>query len=298
MTVAGKMAAGTILTAAMFVGTSAYPDIMTVGDLGHLMFGMPGEKIYYGEEPLQFGEFHVPQGAGPHPVIVFIHGGCWLGKYDLTDSRPLATAMKESGFAVWNLEYRRVGNPGGGYPGTLLDVGTGTDHLRVLAQTHPLDLSRVVLMGHSAGGHLALWTAARRKIPTEHLLHQPDPIAVNGVVALAPASDLAFLHKGKQCDHVVDKLLGGSPKEVPERYRFADTAQMAPIGVPQILILGDHDTAWTPVARAYLKSARAAGDVQITPIAASESGHFEMIDPGTSTFSLVLKSARSVANIK
>lgn len=298
MTVAATTAARTILIATMIVVTSAYADIMTVDDLGHLMSGKPGERIPYGDDPLQFGELQMPEGAGPHPVIVFIHGGCWLAKYDITDSRPLATAMKESGFAVWNLEYRRVGNPGGGYPGTLVDIGAGADHLRVLAQTHPLDLSRIVLMGHSAGGHLALWTAARRRIPVEHTLHQPDPIPVNGVVALAPASDLALLHEGKQCDHVADKLLGGSPSEVPERYRFADTAQMAPIGVPQILILGDHDTVWTPVGRAYLESARAAGDTQITPVAARESGHFEMIDPSTSTFSLVLEAARSVAGME
>lgn len=293
-----RLSANAALIVTLIAVWSALADIMTVDDLGELMSGTPGTRIAYGSDPLQFGELQIPEGDGPHPVIMFIHGGCWLAKYDIQDSRPLATALKDAGFAVWNLEYRRIGDVGGGYPGTLRDVGAGADHLRVLAETHPLDLSRLVVMGHSAGGHLALWTAARSKITVGHALHAPNPVSVRGVVALAPASDLAMLHEGKQCDHVADKLLGGSPSEVPERYRFADTAQMAPIGVPQILILGDHDTVWTPVGESYIARARAAGDTQITAVAAPESGHFEMITPRSSTFPLVIDAARAAAGLE
>ena len=142
---------------------SAEPDIMTVEDLlAELSSGQPGMKIAYGSDPLQFGELHVPAGEGPFPVVIFIHGGCWLAEYDITTTRPLAGALRDQGIAVWNLEYRRVGNPGGNYPGLLLDIGSGTDHLKQLASDYPLDLSRVIVMGHSAGGHLALWTGARR----------------------------------------------------------------------------------------------------------------------------------------
>jgi len=290
-----------ILILSMLATPCVYADdtttgIMTVEDLGSLMSGVPGKKISYGKDPLQFGELQIPKGSGPFPVVMFIHGGCWLAKYDIQSTRPLALAFKKAGFAVWNLEYRRVGNVGGGYPNTLLDVGAGADYLRVLSKEHPLDLARLVVMGHSAGGHLALWMAARAKIPQGHDLYQRDPIPVRGVVGLAPASDLTYLHEGKQCDHIAQRLMEGSPSEVPERYKFTDTATMAPIGVPQTLILGIHDTIWTPVGKSYIARARAAGDTQITPITAPDSGHFEMIDPDSSTFALVIDALKSMTD--
>ncbi len=274
--------------------SSVNADIMTVEDLlADLSSGEPGMKIAYGSDPLQFGELHVPAGEGPFPVVVFIHGGCWLAEYDITTTRPLAWALHEQGLAVWNLEYRRVGNPGGAYPGTLLDIGSGTDYLRSLAMEYPLDLSRVIVMGHSAGGHLALWTGARPRIPADHDLYQPDPLPLIGVVALAPAAALTQLHQQGNCDNVIDRLMDGSPAERPERYAYVEPARMAPIGVQQTLIMGVHDTVWTPFGEAYATAARAIGDTGIKRVLAPDSGHFEVINPDSSTWTMVLDAVRS-----
>lgn len=110
-------------------------------------------------------ELRVPSGPGPHPVAVLIHGGCFKAAYaTLRDLAPMADALKATGIATWNIEYRWLGEPGGGWPGTYLDVGRAVDHLRALAGQHPLDLGRVVVVGHSAGGHLATWAAARARV--------------------------------------------------------------------------------------------------------------------------------------
>ena len=272
----------------------AQADIMTVENLlSELSSAAPGMKIAYGEEPLQFGELHVPEGEGPFPVVVFIHGGCWLAQYDITTTRPLAWALRDEGIAVWNLEYRRVGNPGGAYPGLLLDIGSGTDYLRKLAADYLIDLTQVVVMGHSAGGHLALWAGARAKIPTYHDLYQTEPLRPAGVVALAPAAALTQLHQQGSCDNVIDRLMDGSPAQRPDRYAYVEPARMAPIGVKHTVLMGVHDTVWTPFGEAYVAAARAIGDNTIERVMAPESGHFEVINPNSTTWTLVLQAVRS-----
>src|SRR5690606_16527482 len=140
-------------------------------------------------------------------------------------------------FAVWNIEYRRVGNPGGGWPGTFLDVAAAADYVRELAREHPLDPSRVAAGGHSAGGHLALWLAARRRLPASCPLHRPDPLPLKGVVALAPATDLETLHRLGIRDGVVDQLVGGPPVQFPERYDWVMPSRLMPLGVRQYLLV-------------------------------------------------------------
>src|SRR5258706_4695885 len=125
---------------------------------------LPGASIIrlaYGAEPFQFGELYLPDNAGPHPVVILIHGGYWRARYGLDLMIGLAHDLAARGVAVWNIEYRRVGNPGGGWPGTLLDVALAADNLKIVAQAYALDLQRVIPIGHSAGGHLAFWPAAR-----------------------------------------------------------------------------------------------------------------------------------------
>ena len=260
--------------------------LMTSEDLAGFENPPPDARIHYGADPLQFGDLRLPDGDGPHPVAIFIHGGCWKAEFDITHSAKLAAALAQSGIATWSLEYRRVGNEGGGWPGTFTDIGRGADHLRVIAAAYSLDLDRVVAMGHSAGGHLALWLATRPQIPADADIGSSDPVALCGVLAMAPAADLGYLHGTKVCDHVVDSLMGGSPDDVPERYRWADPVRLGPDGVPQTLLFGRYDDDWNPAGERYLAAATARGD-DVRKVVAEASGHFEMIDPDSSSWSMV-----------
>jgi len=133
-------------------------------------------RIAYGSEALQFGELWLPRGQGSHPVIVLIHGGCWRADLPGTELMDyMAADLRDRGYAVWNLEYRRIGHPGGGYPGTFQDISAGLDHLRTIAPQHSLDLGRVAVSGHSAGGPPALWAAARDRLPAASPTPTPDP---------------------------------------------------------------------------------------------------------------------------
>src|SRR6266516_7793120 len=127
-------------------------------------------RLSYGPETLQFGELHLPTGSGPFPTVILIHGGFWRNPYGYTLMTSLAEDLAARGIAVWNIDYRRIGDIGGGWPNTFLDVAKATDFLRSLAPTYALDINRVVTVGHSAGGHLALWLAARPHIPRDSIL--------------------------------------------------------------------------------------------------------------------------------
>jgi len=268
-------------------------DLLTAADLGNFEDPPADARIPYDDGPLQFGDLRVPPGSGPHPVAVFIHGGCWRARYDITHSSKLTAALARNGIATWSLEYRRVGDVGGGWPGTFQDIGRGADHLRSIAREHHLDLDRVIVIGHSAGGHLALWLTARSRLPAEAPVGSAAPLPVRGVLALAPAPDLEFLHEKKVCGHIIDKLMGGSPEQFPDRYRWGDPVQLAPDGVRQVLIIGKYDDMWAPSGLRYFRAAKARGD-DIRMIDASESGHFEMIDPDSTTWPLVLEATRKL----
>ena len=275
--------------------TAASPQLISFGDLTGLAWPGPDARVSYGEGPLQFGYLRLPEGGGPHPVIVFVHGGCWLSVYDIRHAGPAEQALADAGYAVWSLEYRRVGDEGGGWPGTFLDVARGVDHLSELAREYPLDLDRVIASGHSAGGHLALWAAARPGIPSSSELYTVRPLPIHGVLALAPAPNLEALHGAGVCGNVVNGLMGGSPDVHSERYDVGSPMRLMPVGVPQRLIVGAHDRAWGPSGRAYFERARAAGSSPVALREAPESGHFEMIVPSTSTWPLVLQELESLS---
>ena len=281
-----------IIITIVSIATQTHAEIMTVEDLAPLANAPPGQQIAYGDDPLQFGELQLPPGEGPFPVVVFMHGGCWFAKYDIATTRSLAVALTKAGVAVWNLEYRRIGNAGGGWPGTMLDVAAATDHLRVLAQKYPIDLSRVIAMGHSAGGHLALWLGVRDKIATDSPLAAADPLPLAGIIALAPASELAKMHVENTCNKAATQLIGGSPGLYPDRYAAATPALMAPTDVPKTLILGAHDEIWTPIGKAYMEAARAAGDRHVNDIEVADAGHFELINPASNAFQIITEALR------
>ena len=270
-------------------------DILTVDDINNL--ATPADyRISYGDGALQFGEIRLPEGEGPYPVAIVIHGGCWLSQYDIAHIGSLASALTELGIATWSLEYRRVGDAQAAWPATFEDVARGADHLRALAADYHLDLDRVIAIGHSAGGHLALWLAGRSGIADTSEIYTSDPIGILGVLALAPAPDLAYLHAQKVCDHVIDRLMGGSPAALPERYAAASPPEMVPLRTRQIILTGAHDARWLPVGMRYVEAARKAGD-DVEHVMAPDSGHFEVISPTTSTWELVRAATVSLLHL-
>lgn len=261
--------------------------LLTSSDLGTLTAGPPSARIAYGASPLQFANLRLPKTPGPHPVVVFIHGGCWLSAFDIAHVGKLEQALADSGFAVWSIEYRRVGDDGGEWPNTYLDVAHGADYLRRVAAQYQLDLNRVIASGHSAGGAFALWLAARNRIQPSSELYAKDPLHVRAVVALAPAPDLEQLHQSGVCGNVIDKLMGGSPSAHEDRYAAASPMRLAPVGAPQTLVIGAKDASWGPAGRSYFARTRAVGDSAVRVVELPESGHFEMIDPGSSSWAAV-----------
>ena len=188
------------------------PELIGVEELQALPNPEPTARIPYGDDPLQFADLRLPPGGGPHPVVVVIHGGCWRAQYNIDHIGAFSDALTGAGVATWAVEYRRVGNPGGGWPGTFQDIGAAVDHLRQVALEHPIDLGRVVATGHSAGGHLVLWLAARAKIGDE-ALRGGDPLPLQGVVSLAGVDDLRRALEEGVCDDMAAQLLGGSPAD-------------------------------------------------------------------------------------
>lgn len=289
---------GALAMVFVFLAVSDLPILVahqrTVRDL----MGMPPApadfRIPYGDDPHQFGQLRLPDGEGLFPVVIVIHGGCWMSQYDLHHISPLAAEITKMGFATWSLEYRRVGNDGGGWPGTFQDVADGSDHLRNLAQEFPLDLNRIITIGHSAGGHLALWVAARHKIPKQGSLCKKNPLPIQGVIALAGVGNLDLPNLQEICGGAILKLMGGTPAEVPERYAQGSPLELLPFGIPQILIQGAKDSI-VPVesVRDYYRAAKKSGD-KVDLVLLQEAGHFELVMPSTFAWPEVRKAIEAL----
>lgn len=244
-------------------------------------------RIPYGDGSLQFGDLRLPVGDGPHPVVVVMHGGFWRSKYTLEHIGHLCAALTAQGVATWSLEYRRIGDEGGAWPNTMLDVGRGTDHLREIAGEYRLDLGRVIVIGHSAGGHLAAWVAGRHRLPEGDELYMPSPLPLVGCVPLAGVVDLKMCWSMRLSDGVVEDLLGGSPTRVPGRYDAASPASLLPLGVKQVLIHGTADSNVPyEISKSYIERAKALGD-DATLITLKGAGHFEVINPQSNEWPVV-----------
>lgn len=233
---------------------------------------MTGSLHRYGDHRSQVAHLTLPAGPGPHPVVVLIHGGCWRARYDRHLMDDLAADLAERGRAAWNIEYRRVGlRAGGGWPATFDDVSAAIDHLAGLDA--PLDLERVAAVGHSAGGHLALWAAGRRdaRVPL---------LAVVGQAAL---SDLEAAAAQGVCGGMVEQLLGGPPGRVPDRYREASPARRLPLAVPTLLVHGGRDDI-VPAEMSRAFAAAAGCELAELP----DDGHFEHIEPGSRAWATVV----------
>lgn len=272
--------------------------MMTVPEFQAIPSPPPDYQLSYGDHQSNIGELRVPRGRGPHPVAILVHGGCWREQYAvLRELGPLGEALKRDGIATWNIEYRRLYEPGSGFPGTYLDVGRGVDHLRAIAPQYNLDLSRVVIVGHSAGGHLAMWAAARGRLPAGSALHMANPLPVRAVVNLAGTMDMtdniANMEAGCR-DTVVTALLGGKPADVPDRYAHVSAMSLLPLGVPQALVWAERDE-FVPLAIAekYARAARQAGD-SVQVIVAPGAGHFDLASPHAVSWPTVRSVVRSL----
>ncbi len=259
-----------------------------------------GQRIAYGAGPQQFGELRLPSGPGPHRVAVLIHGGCWqaaLPGLELVDET--AEGLRQAGWAVWNVEYRRLGHPGGGYPGTFQDVAAAADHLRTLAPLHNLDLSRVVTTGHSAGGHLALWVAGRPRLPASSPLRTADPLPIRGVVPIAGINDLeAYRADGSDAcggPGTIDQLVGAAARSDSDVYADTSPARLLPLGVPQAPVVGMRDPI-VPIrfGRAWSERVQASGD-RFSQWEVAQAGHFELIDPRSDAWAAVLMMMDNVS---
>ncbi len=244
--------------------------------------------IAYGADPLQQGQLWLPKGQGPFPVIVLIHGGCWQADLPGTELMDyLAVDLRARGYAVWNLEYRRIGHPGGAYPGTFSDVAAGLDHLRTIAAARHLDLGRVVLVGHSAGGHLVSWAAARRGLPRSSPLWTADPLPVKGVVSLAGINDLeAFRATGPdRCGgpQTIDDLVSASSRPGQDVYADTSPARLPKPAAPVVVISGTLDPIVPPVFGAPFAKGWSARNIVI-----DGAGHFELIDPTSAAWADVI----------
>jgi acetyl esterase/lipase len=218
-------------------------------------------RYAYGPEPKQFGDLRVPDGEGIWPIAVVVHGGSWKALYNLIHTGHLCVALADVGIATWNVEYRCVGDVTGHWPSAGDDVASAVEFVTELFERHPLDRDRVVLVGHSAGGQLALWTAKRAQLP---------------VVAIAAVSDLRESAERVGPDGDVARFLGGMPDELPDRYAAASPRELLPFGVRQILVHGDRDED-VPYAMSLAYVDAAAEEAELVTLPGA--GHFEPIDP-------------------
>jgi acetyl esterase/lipase len=267
--------------------TSAAPaELMKWPDLLERPRPEPTASISYGAAQMQRVDVWVPAGKGPHPTVLMVHGGCW--QTEIADRRIMnwiADDLRRRGIAVWNIDYRGVDRDGGGYPGTFLDAAAAADALRTHAAAYKLDLSPLVATGHSAGGHLALWLAARSKLPAASPLRTANPIKIDHVVSLGGLPDLeeAARPPGSGCGtEVIGRLTGG---------RFADTSvpRLAPLGVRQVLVNGLQDRIIpTAYAEGYAAPVRAKGDdVRVRLI--DRTGHDELIAPESAAWAATVE---------
>jgi acetyl esterase/lipase len=230
------------------------------------------EHHRYGRHRQNRADLLVPLGDGPHPVVILIHGGSWRATYGKVVMKPLAADLVRRGYATWNIEYRRIGRgQGGGWPMTFDDVAAAIDYLGELRDPR-LDLGDVTLLGHSAGGHLALWATTR----------EDAIVRARRVIAMAPVADLA----SAQMAHA---LMGGTPQALPERYARANPLELLPAGVPMLLVHGAEDaTISVEHSRRYAEAARAAGD-EVGLIEPRPGGHRSHIDPRSAGWRAVIE---------
>lgn len=249
---------------------------------------MTPQRYTYGDDPSQFAELYLPAGERLPGVVVIIHGGYWRSGYGLDLGQPLAEDLASRGYACWNLEYRRAGN-GGGWPETFTDVDAGIDLLATAARDHGLDLTVTTALGHSAGGHLAVWAAGRSTLPDGAPGAGTPAVPLTGVVSQSGVLNLVEAHELGLGDGAVQNLMGADPTGDPERYRVADPMIAIPLAIPVLALHGEEDST-VPVSQSesYVAAALAAGaaaELKLIP-----GDHFAMITLGTDAWVQVVEA--------
>ena len=253
-------------------------------------------RTRYGPDPLHIADLRFPERPGPHPCIIAIHGGFWRNRYDLGHLGHLCAALTGAGFVTWNVEYRRLGDPGGGWPGTFHDVARAARYLFAMAPLdmsprHRIDPGRVIVLGHSAGGHLASWLACIGAVPATSDIGG-EPLPLQGVVSLAGVLDLRRAFELNLSDGAVPHLLHGAPDQVPERYAAASPAELRPLAIPHLLVHGAADEIVPPELSTRLHVANPGASTLLT---FPETGHFELIDPRSAIWPGLLAAIHRLA---
>lgn len=234
-------------------------------------------RITYGAAPTQFVDVRIPVGRGPFPVVMLIHGGCWRAQYDLTHVAGAAESLRAAGFATWTVEYRRIGDDGGGDPGTFDDIRAGYDALIAQSKERGFDAKRIVIVGHSAGGHLALWLAA-----------EPH-VNVRGVVSLAGITDLAAFVAPEGCGSAVPLLIGGTAAELPAAYKARSPVARRAAHAPVTLVVASDDHT-VPQSQSDAYIARFPS----TTVVSVPGGHFDLVASWSEAWGTVLATVRAL----
>lgn len=242
------------------------------------------QRISYGPEKSQFADLFLPKNVtGPAPVVILVHGGCWQADVPAEAISSIAADLAAHGVAVWSIEYRRIGEPGGGYPNMYPDVGTAFDKLRDVAKAHNLDLSSVVAVGHSAGAHLATWAAGRSHLPVGHPWRGADPLKVKSVVMINGVADLEhnaeLLPLACGTDIALSQVVGEKTPARPDVFADTSANKWLPLGFRTVAIMGEYDPIVPPyVGLWWEKLATKAGD-KVTLVTIKDGGHFDAVTP-------------------
>lgn len=261
----------------------------------------PTAQVAYGAAPSQYAQLFRPEGSGPFPVVVLVHGGCWTVEFGgITQMRNVAGALAAQGIAVWNVEYRRVDEPGGGYPGTYQDMHAALDSLQQHASQYQLDTSRIMAMGHSAGGQLVQWLAGRGKLPRTSPLYRDTFLPVNNILSLGGLADLRHERDliKTSCERDIAQLAGSASAQRPDIYSDTSAAELMPNGSRTVLATGELDTISPPrVAHDYAARAQLAGDhaeVLILPGAS----HYDEIAATSNAWKMILPVIRQMLGME
>jgi dipeptidyl aminopeptidase/acylaminoacyl peptidase len=256
------------------------------------------QRVPYGGDPNQFAHLRFPSGRGPSPLLFVVHGGFWQSVYDLSHIGHLCTALTSEGVITCSIEYRRIGNPGGGWPGTFQDISLATRKImQKVSNDSRFDGDRTAIVGHSAGGHLALWLVGSHRTSKTSQLHNGQRQDIGGAVSLAGVSDLRLAWSQKLGRGIVTRLMGGTPDEHPERYNAGSPIELLPTGSRHVLVHGaNDDTVPISQSEAFVEKAERLGD-RPSLIRLEGVGHYELIDPESAAWPAVVGAILSLFDV-